>query len=106
MAKVAATSHRAAIDLIGEIDIVVVNQGGDVLLMEVKSGNVDFTAEGIFKSYTGKVKNVTAQIGLQYGALRTRLEDAALHVRLHHLLVLPDLKVQTCLLYTSDAADE
>jgi hypothetical protein len=79
----------------GEIDIVVVNQAGDVLLIEVKSGDVDFTPEGIFKSYGGHKKNITRQIGLQYGALKSRLEDCGLHVHLSHLLVLPQLKVKT-----------
>jgi hypothetical protein len=79
----------------GEIDIVVVNQSGDVLLIEVKSGDVDFTAEGIFKTYGGEAKNITRQISLQYSAMKTRLEDASLQVHLGHLLVLPHLKVQT-----------
>lgn len=79
----------------GEIDIVVVNQGGDVLLMEVKSGQVDFQAGGLFKTYQGHSKNVTDQISLQYGALRGRLKDASLPVQLHHLLVLPDLRVNS-----------
>lgn len=79
----------------GEIDIVVVNQAGDVLLIEVKAGNVDFLPGGMFKSYGSHTKDVTAQVGLQYGALRTRLIDAGLHVHLNHLLVLPDLVVQS-----------
>lgn len=73
----------------GEIDVVVVNQAGDVLLMEVKAGNVEFRHDGIFKTYGAQSKNVTAQVGLQYGALRSRLSDAGLLARLHHLLVLP-----------------
>jgi hypothetical protein len=79
----------------GEIDIVIVNQAGDILLVEVKSGDVDFTPQGIFKTYGTQVKNITRQIGLQYGALKSRLEDSGLHVHLSHLLVLPHLKVQT-----------
>jgi hypothetical protein len=79
----------------GEIDIVIVNQAGDVLLVEIKSGDVDFTPEGILKTYGTQVKNITRQIGLQYGALKSRLEDSGLHVHLSHLLVLPHLKVQT-----------
>ncbi len=79
----------------GEIDIVVVNQAGDVLLMEVKTGNVDFHSGGIFKTYGAKTKDVKAQVGLQYSALRSRLEDANLSVHLSHLLVLPDLKVES-----------
>ena len=79
----------------GEIDIVVVNQAGDVLLMEVKSGNIDFQSSGIFKTYGAKTKDIKAQVGLQYGALRSRLKDANLSVHLNHLLVLPDLKVRS-----------
>jgi hypothetical protein len=79
----------------GEIDIVVVNQAGDVLLMEVKSGSVDFQSGGIFKTYGAKTKDIKAQVGLQYGALRSRLKDANLSVHLNHLLVLPDLKVKS-----------
>lgn len=80
----------------GEIDIVVVNQAGDLLLMEVKAGEAEFTAAGIFKSYQGHSKNITGQISLQYSALRSRLGDAGLGaVRLNHLLVLPDVKVQS-----------
>ena len=79
----------------GEIDIVVVNQSGDVLLMEVKAGNVEFRVEGIFKTYAGQAKNVSAQIGLQYGALRSRLQGAQLPVQVHHLLMLPNMRVQS-----------
>jgi hypothetical protein len=79
----------------GEIDIVVVDQAGDVLLIEVKSGDVDFTSDGIFKTYRGQAKNITRQIGLQYGAMKSRLEDAGLKVHLNHLLVLPNLAVHT-----------
>ena len=84
-----------ALEQHGEIDIVAVNQAGDVLLMEVKAGDVEFTTGGIFKSYGGQAKNVTAQVDMQYGALRGRLQDAALPVRVSHLLVLPHIKVQT-----------
>jgi hypothetical protein len=62
----------------GEIDIVVVNQAGDVLLIELKSGPVDFAPGGIFKSYGGHSKSVTGQIGLQYGALRGRLHERSM----------------------------
>ncbi len=79
----------------GEIDIVVVNQTGDVLLIEVKAGDVDFTTHGMFKTYKGQAKNITRQVELQYSALRSRLEDAGLHVHVSHMLVLPHMKVST-----------
>ena len=79
----------------GEIDIVVLNQAGDVLLIEVKAGAVDISAAGMFKNYGQDSKDVKAQLERQYSALRARLQNAGLVVRLHHLLVLPDLQVQT-----------
>lgn len=47
----------------GEIDIVVLNQAGDVLLIEVKSGKLDFQPEGLFKTYGAKTKDIKAQVG-------------------------------------------
>jgi hypothetical protein len=41
------------------------------------------------------VKDVTRQVKLQYGAMRSRLADAGLAIRLSHLLVLPDVQVQS-----------
>lgn len=79
----------------GEIDIVVINQSGDVLLIEVKAGNLEFRVDGIFKTYSGQAHNVSAQIGLQYSALRSRLKDSQLAVHVNHLLVLPDVRVQS-----------
>jgi hypothetical protein len=79
----------------GELDIVVVNQSGDTLLIEVKSGSVDFGPRGIFKTYSSETKDVGRQIGLQLGALRGRLNDIEPGIKLHHLLVLPDVRVQS-----------
>jgi hypothetical protein len=79
----------------GEIDVIVVNQAGDLLLLEVKSGGVEFRPDGIFKRYGHQTKDVTAQVRMQYAGLRSRLQQAGLHVRLHHMLVLPDLQVQS-----------
>jgi hypothetical protein len=79
----------------GEIDIVVINQSGEVLLIEVKSGNVDFRPDGIFKTYGTSSKDVTAQAKLQFGALLSRMRDAQLDVQLRHLLVFPDMQVQS-----------
>ncbi|MFM7506936.1 MAG: NERD domain-containing protein [Rubrivivax sp.] len=79
----------------GEVDVIVVNQAGDLLLLEVKSGGVEFRPDGIFKRYGRQTKSVTAQVQMQYAALRSRLQQAGLAVHVHHLLVLPDLQVQS-----------
>lgn len=79
----------------GEIDIVVLNRAGDVLLIEVKSGEVEFRDGLIFKAYGQKSRNIIAQSAQQYSAFRSRMKDAGLDGRLSHLLVLPDVNVQS-----------
>jgi hypothetical protein len=79
----------------GEIDLVLINQAGAALMMEVKAGHLEFTDTGIYKTYHGKAKNIAGQVGLQYGAMRARLADASLHISLSHWLVLPDVKVRS-----------
>lgn len=93
--RVNRSRGSAAAERHGEIDAVAANQAGDLLLIEVKAGGVEFRAEGIFKRYGQQSRDVTAQVRLQCGALRSRLERAGLSVRLHHLLVLPDVKVKS-----------
>ena len=89
------SQSRADHERRGEIDIVVVNQSGDVLLMEVKSGGVEFRPDGIFKTYSDGPKSVTAQIRRQVDVIRSRLKDVGLSIKLWHWLVLPDVKVQS-----------
>ena len=79
----------------GEIDIVVLNQAGDLLLLEVKSGFVDFSADGIVKRYGGETKDVAAQGRSQYNAMRSRLQQAQITVQVGHMLVMPGVKVQS-----------
>jgi hypothetical protein len=79
----------------GEIDIVVLNQAGDLLLLEVKSGFVDIGADGIFKRYGAETKDVAAQGRSQYNAMRSRLQQAQITVQVGHMLVMPHVKVQS-----------
>jgi len=89
------SSGSAAAERHGEIDVVIANQAGELMLIEVKSGGVEFRPGGIFKRYGQHARDVLAQVRQQYGALRGRLQDAGLEVRLHHLLVLPDMEVRS-----------
>ncbi len=85
---------RDGVERHGEIDIVVVNQAGELVAVEVKAGQVEAAGEGLYKSYAGRRKDVIGQISLQYSALRARLDGASLPVRLLHYLVLTDARVQ------------
>ena len=77
----------------GEVDIIVVNQAGNLVAIEVKSGKVKAGSDGIFKAYAGGRRDVIGQINIQHSALRSRLNGADLPVTLRHFLVLTDARV-------------
>ena len=79
----------------GEVDVVVVNQGGDVALLEIKAGEVQFTPQGMFKQYGHDTHNVSSQVHWQFKGIQHRLRDAGLDIRLQHFLVLPEVRVGT-----------
>ena len=78
----------------GEADIVVVNQAGDLLIIEVKAGAVELEGGEVFKRYRDERKSVQAQIGRTYQGMRRRLEAAGLSVEVHTLIVLPQAQVK------------
>lgn len=78
----------------GELDIVVVNQAGDLLLIEVKGGDVDVREGRLVKQYAGNERDVERQVRGQFGAMRSRLTQLGLsRVVIHTLLVLPDARL-------------
>lgn len=90
------SSVSNGIQRFGEIDAVVLAPSGHIVLVEVKSGEVRFSDEGVFKTYGNKVKDVQRQTRVQFSAIRARLADAGLsQVRIGQLLVLTDQRVET-----------
>lgn len=86
-------SIHDGIDRHGEIDIVVLSPDGNVLLMEVKAGQVLLREGGIFKLYGQQEKDVARQCRVQYAGMVARLKQAGLHPYLTNCLVLPDYQV-------------
>lgn len=80
----------------GEIDFIVVNRAGDLLLIEQKTGFLDETPEGLVKQYPGKKKSVPVQMARSADALRHRLKQhpAAGPVRIDSLLFCPHYRVR------------
>ena len=80
----------------GEIDFVVVNQTGDILLIEQKSGFLIETPEGLVKRHAEKEKSVPMQLARTVSALRAKLHARpgcqAAHV--DYLLYCPDYTVR------------
>jgi len=86
-------SIHEGIDRHGEVDIVVLSSDGNVLLMEVKAGQVLLREGGIFKRYGQQEKDVARQCRVQYASMVSRLKQAGLHPHLTSCLVLPDYQV-------------
>jgi hypothetical protein len=86
-------SVHEGIDRHGEVDIVVLSPAGNVLLMEIKAGQVLLREGGIYKRYGEQEKDVLRQCRVQYAGMVARLKQARLHPYLVNCLVLPDYKV-------------
>ena len=81
-------------DTHGEVDIIVMNLAGDLLLIEVKSGALDVRSGSLYKAYQNRERDVSVQLKVQYAAMRQLLQKAGLPgVRLRNCLLLPDWRV-------------
>ncbi|MEW6678259.1 MAG: ATP-binding domain-containing protein [Pseudomonadota bacterium] len=80
----------------GEIDFVVVNRAGDLLLIEQKSGFLEETPGGLVKRYADKSKSVPLQLARNANSLMDKLKKRAgcREVHLDFLLYCPDYTVR------------
>jgi hypothetical protein len=81
---------------VGEIDFVIVNRAGDLLLIEQKTGFLSETPDGLVKQYPGKTKSVPVQMARSADALRTKLAQrpAIGKVKIDSLLFCPHYQVK------------
>jgi hypothetical protein len=78
-----------------EADFLVVNQAGDVLMIEQKAGPLDETPAGLMKIYDGYTKNVVTQCNDITDALRARyLAAYGQPLTVSFLLFCPDYRVR------------
>lgn len=77
----------------GEIDVVVMSPEGNLLLLEIKAGEVILRNGEIYKNYHHSESNVSLQCKYQYSAVVNRLTEAKLHPYVTNCLVLPDYKI-------------
>lgn len=80
-------------DCHGEIDFVVMNRSGSLLLVEVKAGELVMRDGKLLKTYGHRERDVAIQVRVQYSAMRSLLEKAGLKVQVNNCLVLPDYRV-------------
>lgn len=81
----------------GEIDFVVVNRAGDLLLIEQKLGFLDETAEGLVKEYPGKSKSVPIQMARSRDAVVDKLKqrNGVSHLHVENLLFCPHYTIKS-----------
>lgn len=81
----------------GEIDFVVVNQSGDVLVIEQKNGGLLETDAGLVKEYEDGRKNVGEQVQRSLDAVRDkfRRHNAGGKLNLDYLVYCPDYRVRS-----------
>lgn len=79
----------------GEIDLVIMGPAGNIMLMEVKAGEVILRDGGIFKLYSSREpeRDIGKQCRVQYSAMVNRLKEAGLRVGIANCLVLPDYTI-------------
>lgn len=80
----------------GEIDFVVVNRAGDLLLIEQKSGFMEEGPEGLVKRYAERTKSVPVQLARNLATLQTKLyaRPGCRDIPIDTLLFCPDYTVQ------------
>jgi hypothetical protein len=79
----------------GEIDFVVANRSGDLLVIEQKAGALEETADGLAKRHEGKSRLISVQMARTAESLRAKLArgvDGA-DIHLDYLLHCPDHRV-------------
>lgn len=81
----------------GEYDFVVVSPGGHLLILEVKAGEVDVTADGLTKQYGALVtKDIGHQMRRLHASLLQRMKQGDLpQVHIGALLVLTDAQIRS-----------
>ena len=75
----------------GEADFIIVNQSGDVVVIEQKSGALDESADGLIKRYSDGRKNVASQIHRTLDSIRDQFKRQSGHdILLDYLIYCPD----------------
>ncbi len=90
------TNLERGYSVFGEIDFIVMNRAGHLLVIEQKAGFLDETPEGLVKRYPGRVKSVVAQLARNVDALRGKLNARpdAPAAQIDYLFYCPDYHVR------------
>ena len=84
---------REGVDEHREIDVVVLGPAGDIVLMEIKAGQLTVASGELLKLYDGRPRDAARQARIQFAAMVNKLKQAGLHARVINCLALPDFIV-------------
>ncbi|HYF58450.1 MAG TPA: ATP-dependent helicase [Burkholderiaceae bacterium] len=90
------TTVERGFSVFGEIDFVVVNRLGDLLLVEQKTGFLEEGTDGLLKRERGRIRNVPVQMARTVATLREKLarRPGCEAVKVDYLLYCPDYAVR------------
>lgn len=90
------TNLERGYSVFGDIDFIVMNRAGHLLVIEQKAGFLDETPEGLVKRYPGRVQSVVAQLAKNIEALRGKLNARpdAPAAKIDYLFYCPDYHVR------------
>jgi hypothetical protein len=92
------TRESAATTAFGEVDFVVVNQSGRVLVIEQKNGALTETPAGLVRPYPDGPKSVAEQVQRSLDNLRHKFKQVhgpGASLNLDYLIYCPDYRVQS-----------
>jgi hypothetical protein len=90
------TNVERGFSVFGEIDFAIVGRGGDVLLVEQRTGFLEEGADGLMRRERGRVRSVPVQMARTVAALRDKLarRPGGEAVQVDYLLYCPDHTVR------------
>ena len=81
----------------GEIDFIILNQSGSILVIEQKNGPVKVTKKGLVKWYNKRPKNVGQQVLRSIGAIREKFRSfnkTGPYLNIDYIIYCPDQRLK------------
>lgn len=90
------TNVERGFSVFGEIDFVIANRNGDLLLIEQKTGFLEEGDQGLLKRERGRIRNMPVQMARTVATLRDKLarRPGCEAVQVEYLLYCPDYTVR------------
>lgn len=81
----------------GELDFVILNKSGDILVIEQKNGSLSESSQGLVKAYESRDRNVAQQLHRSLDNIREKLNGvlpSGCTLKIEYLFYCPDYRVK------------